>query len=269
MTLSGRCILLFLLLYSGLFLSSALSPARAGDAAGLPFSPGEEIRYHVKWQMYKAGEAVVRVLPKASPPDPWRFELKAKSNPFIDKFFKVRDHLESVVEPDFSKAVSYAFTGTGKKKKQIRVTFFKDPDRARYANFDEIREPIEIPAGAVDPLSAYFKLRTLDFPAGQTISFPVTDGKKAFMQMGDVVGKERLVLPSGTWDTVVVVPWVTHFSGVFEKSDDPTVRVWISDDARRLPVRIRIRVVVGSIYFDLAGYTPGLPGEPEDAGTAG
>jgi len=261
MTHSGRCMMVLMLLCSGLFISAGISFAGA-----FPFAPGEEIRYDVKWQMYKAGEAVIRVLPEKGDSAAWRFELEMKTNRFLDKFFKVRDRLESAVTRDFSRALSYAYTGTGKKKKQIRVSFLKNPDRAVYTNFDEVRDPIEIPAGSVDPLASFFKLRTLDM-AATPLSFPVTDGKKAFMQMGDVVGRQRMTLPSGTWETIVVVPWVTHFSGVFEKSQDPTVRVWISDDNRRIPLRIRVRVVVGSIYFDLAKFTEGRPGEPQGSGS--
>jgi len=222
-------------------------------AQGLPFSPGEEIRYDVRWQMYKAGEVVVKVLPfsqiKGNPV--WHFDLRARSNSFIDLFFKVRDHVQAFAARDFSGSMGYQYSGRGKKKKEIKVEFFPDTGRAAYANFEEKRDPIEIPAGCFDPLSSYFKLRSFDLEPGRTLSFPVTDGKKAFIQKGDILGRERIQINSRTYDTIVVVPWVTHFSGVFKKSKDPTVRVWITDDAQKLPVRIRIRVVVGSIYFDL------------------
>ncbi|MCP4723374.1 MAG: DUF3108 domain-containing protein [Desulfobacteraceae bacterium] len=62
----------------------------------MPFSPGEEIRYDVKWQMYKAGEAVVAVLPFTEKKgiSAWHFELHARTNKFLDRLFKVRDHIQ-------------------------------------------------------------------------------------------------------------------------------------------------------------------------------
>ncbi|WDP90871.1 MAG: DUF3108 domain-containing protein [Desulfobacter sp.] len=225
----------------------------------LPFAPGEEIRYDVRWQMYRAGEARVRVLPftQVNGSQAWHFELMAESNKFIDLFFKVRDHIQGFVDGEFTGSVGYRYAGMGKKKKEIRVAFSPDRTTAAYSNFNEHRDPIDIPQGSFDPLSSYFKMRCFSLGDSGTLSFPVTDGKKAFIQKGDIVGRERIILESGEYDTVVVVPWVTHFSGVFKKSKDPTVRVWITDDARKIPVRIRIKVVVGAIYFDLAGYAPG------------
>lgn len=229
------------------------------SAQGLPFSPGEEIQYDVRWQMYRAGDAVVRVLPfskiKGNPV--WHFELRARSNKFIDLFFKVRDHVQAYAARDFSCSVGYQYSGRGKKKKEIQVDFFTDAGTAVYANFGEKRDPITIPTGCFDPLSSYFKMRSFDLKPGCILSFPITDGKKSFVQKGDILGKEQIIINGRTYDTVVVAPWVTHFSGVFKKSKDPTVHVWITDDAKKLPVRIRIRVVVGSIYLDLKSYRPG------------
>ena len=59
------------------------------------------------------------------------------------------------------------------------------------------------------------------------------------------------------------MPRVTHFSGVFKKSRNPRVRVWITDDDRRIPVRIRIQLALGRIYFDLNSYTPGALADVE------
>ena len=226
----------------------------------LPFGPGEKVQYDVRWQLYKAAKAVVRVCPftskKGKPA--WHFELEIKSNKLIDKIFKVRDHIQGFVDQGFTGSVGYLYSGKGKKKKDIRVKFPGD-GTAIYSNFKKKRDPIDIPEDCFDPISAYFKMRSFNLTSGRTISFPITDGKKAFVQKGNILGREKITMKSGSYDTIVVEPYVTHFSGVFKKSKDPTVRVWITDDDRKIPVRIRIKVVVGAIYFDLKSYTPGKP----------
>ncbi len=264
----ARLILICLLVGGFIYIPCAVaglgSETRAGRT-GLPFSPGEEILYDVRWQQYRAGEASIRVLPfaqvKGAPAH--HFEMVLKTNQFLDKFFKVREKIQGFVSEDFLGSVAYEYKAVGKKKKDIRLEFFPQNHTVIYSNFDEIRDPIEIPDHCFDPLSSYFKLRTLELTEGQTLSFPVTDGKKFFSQKGEIIGSEKITLKSGTndtlvvYDTLVVVPYVTHFSGVFEKSLDPTVRVWISKDEKQIPIRIRIRVVVGSIFFDLRSYSPG------------
>ena len=63
MTSSGRCMMVLILICSGLFIFAGPS------AAVFAFAPGKEIRYNVRWQMCKAGEAVIRVLPEIGSED--------------------------------------------------------------------------------------------------------------------------------------------------------------------------------------------------------
>jgi hypothetical protein len=248
--------------------AGSLSLCPGADAVGdLPFHPGEEVKYDVRWQMYKAGEARIQVLPftEVKGRRTYHFQFQAQSNSFIDKLFKVRDRAESFVADDFSGSMGYEYRGEGKKKKEIRVDFFPETKTVIYSNFNKARKPLEIPEGCFDPVSSYFKMRAMDLVVGQTLSFPITDGKKFFFQKGEIVKKEKITLKSGAYDTVVVVPYVTHFSGVFKESKDPTVRVWLSDDERQIPVRIKIRIAVGSIYFDLRSYKPGRLASPPPA----
>ncbi len=264
-----RLILICLLTGGFIYIPGAVAGLGSETRAGrtdLPFSPGEVILYDVRWQQYWAGEASIRVLPtaqvKGAPAH--HFEMVLKTNKFLDKFFKVREKIQGFAATDFSGSVAYEYRAVGKKKKDIRLEFFPQNHTVVYSNFDEIRDPIEIPDHCFDPLSSYFKLRTLELTEGQPLAFPVTDRKKFFSQKGELIGSEQITLKSGIYDTLVVVPYVTHFSGVFEKSKDPTVRVWISKDEKQIPIRIRIRVVVGSIYIDLKSYSPGAGGSVTD-----
>ena len=35
------------------------------------------------------------------------------------------------------------------------------------------------------------------------------------------------------------------------------LKIWLTDDERRIPVRLRSKVAVGSVSADLESYTPG------------
>jgi len=251
-----RLFFLFFLISPGVLFS--FTGAKAGSL-DLPFAPGEEITYNVRWQQIQAGTACIKVLPFARVDNisAFHFQLSAKSNKFVDNFYKIRDVMEGFVDKDFSGSLFYKQTSTGKRKKEILVEFSLDKHEVVYSNFGGKRKPIKIPLNTFDPVGSFYRLRTLDFEVGKTLNFPVTDGKKCFLQKGEILKKERLTTPSGTFDAFVVVPSVTHFSGVFEKSRDPTVRIWISDDENKIPVRIQIKVVVGSIIFDLVSVKPG------------
>jgi len=234
----------------GLLFSTSL--AHSGEKK-LPFSIGEEIQYAVSWEMVRAGKATFKVLPLSTlnGKKAYHFLLEAKSNNYIDMIYKIRDRLEGFTDIEFTQSLLHKKKQSGKDKREVMVQFDWEKKTATYSNFGGKRDPIEIPLKTFDPVSAFYKMRTIDFETDENLSFPVTDGKKYFMQKGKVLGKEKITLPSGTFDTYVLAPQVNHFSGVFKKSENPTVKLWITADDRKIPVRIKVKVFIGSIIFDI------------------
>lgn len=201
----------------------------------------------------------MRVLPltRVGNTPAFHFQLEIKTNEFVDKLYKVRDVMEGFVAEDFSGSLLYTKSSLGKSKKQVIVEFFQETHEVVYSNFGEKRSPIKIPDNTFDPVSSFFHMRRLDLEKEKNLVFPISDGKKSFFQQGEVLKKEQITLASGVFDTFLLAPSVTHFSGVFEKSRDPEVRVWISDDDKKIPVRIQVKVLVGSISFDLVSAKSG------------
>ena len=70
-----------------------------------------------------------------------------------------------------------------------------------------------------------------------------------------VLRKERIEVPAGTFNTIVVQPLITS-PGLF--SEKEKAEVWISDDNIRMVVQIRSHVKFGSLRLALRKYTPGI-----------
>ena len=227
--------------------------AGAARPASLPFKVGEQIEYTISWENVPAGTACFRVLDHrvVKGEKTWHFELTARSNRFVDIIYKIRDRLESFTDADFSRSVLYKKTQTGRADKKVVVWFDWEKRTATYANHGGKRPSIAVPDQTFDPLASFYKLRTLDLKNQNALFFPVSDGKKCFIQKGEILKKESLTIASGTYDTYLVLPSLTHFSGVFEKSKDAKIQVWVSADKRRIPVRIKSKVVVGSFIGEL------------------
>ncbi len=71
-------------------------------------------------------------------------------------------------------------------------------------------------------------------------------------------GRERLDLPppfGRDYPTVIVEPLLEEGSGLFVRKG--RLQAWLTDDARRVPVRMRSKVGVGAVSADLEGYEPG------------
>jgi len=62
-------------------------------------------------------------------------------------------------------------------------------------------------------------------------------------------------VPVGTYDTYLFEPDIEHVGGVFEKSKDAKIELWITADKRRIPVRLRSKVIVGSFVGELVSMT--------------
>ena len=73
----------------------------------------------------------------------------------------------------------------------------------------------------------------------------------------EVLRKERITVPAGTFNTVVVRP-ILKTDGLFGEGGE--AEVYFTDDSRRLMVQMRSKVpVVGSQSLHMTKYQPGEP----------
>ncbi len=63
--------------------------------------------------------------------------------------------------------------------------------------------------------------------------------------------KERITVPAGTFDTYLIEPELKDVGGVFKKSKNAKIQLWITADRRRIPVKIKSKVIVGNFTGEL------------------
>ena len=227
------------------------SPAAAGSLTG------ERAVYQLRWSFIPAGEVVLEVLADdaiAGRPVS-HFRLLARSLPHLDLFYRVRDRIESWF--DGEKSLGYEKDQQeGRHRRQVRLAFDWRAAAVTYRNFGKAHGPVPLQPGTVDPLSAYYFLRSCELAPGVVIQRPVTDGKRVVVGRARVVRRESVATPAGRFDTVLVEPDIKDVRGVFEKTTGATMRLWLTDDDRRLLVRAASRVVVGSFVAELVSYRP-------------
>jgi hypothetical protein len=228
-----------------------------------PFNPGEKLTFELKWTFVPAGEAVLEVLPIeiVNGIESYHFLLTAKSNEFIDHFYKVRDRIDAYTDLKMTRSIFYKKNQLeGNTHKDIVVQYNWEKYQAKYSNFNEEREPIDLLPGSFDPLSSFYYVRLFDLKKDLTIERPVTDGKKCVIGKLAVIKRETIKIESGTYDTYLIEPEVKHIGGVFDKSKDAKIQLWVTADHRRMPVKIKSKVVVGSFTGELISAT-GLKGD--------
>lgn len=114
---------------------------------------------------------------------------------------------------------------------------------------------IAIPKNTQDLLSAFYYLRNhpnIDkIKPGEAIAIDLFFDNEITKFKLKFIGIERITTKFGIVSTMVFKPSVQ--SGRIFKADE-SLTIWISNDANKLPVRIKANLVVGSLKADLENY---------------
>ena len=218
-----------------------------------PFHVGEKLVFEAKWGFIRAGEAVLEVLPveTLNGTKSRHFVMTARTYPFIDLFYKVRDRIDSHVDVTMTHSLLYKKQKRGSRAKDVVVALNWKNLKAKYSKNGKLRRIISIEPGSFDPLSVFYAFRLHELKEGLEIQVPVTDGKKCVTGKARVLRREKISVAGRTYDTYLVEPDLEHIGGVFEKSKDARLHIWVTADNRRIPVRVKSKVIVGSFVAEL------------------
>jgi hypothetical protein len=219
----------------------------------IPFRPGERLTFQAKWSFIPAGEAVLEILPieDLNGIRSYHFVMTAKTYSFIDLIYKVRDRIDAFTDLKMTHSLLYEEKNEGKRKKDVVVNFNWEKQEAEYSNFGEKRKPIPLTPGSFDPLSIFYAFRLHELEENKELQVPVTDGKKCVIGKAKILKREKIKVASGMYDTYLVVPELEHIGGVFAKTKDAKLEIWVTADTRKIPVKIKSKVVVGSFVGEL------------------
>ena len=242
-----------------------------GETLDLPFHTGEKITLQVRWAFIIAGEATIELLPSANinGKDSFHFLFTAHTSKFADVFYKVRDRIESYTDLNMTHSLLYIESNQGKSPKDIAIKFDWEKQEALYSRTGESekRAPISIMPGTFDPLSVFYAFRLYNLKEGDEITIPATDGKKMLLGKLNIIKREMINVGGISYDTFLVEPELGELGGVFEKSKDAKLQIWVTADNRRIPVRIKSKLTVGSFIAELTSYNEGVNGSIPDSGS--
>ena len=139
-------------------------------------------------------------------------------------------------------------------------TFYWNRWNHKERGYTETKEFDPVPRFAQDSLSVLYFLRAVPLPDGAVVTVPVVSEGKSWEAVVTVVRREAMRTPMGKVMTVVVKP-ETRYQGVLKKQGDSFL--WMTDDDRRVPVRLEAKVKVGTVVANLTDFQPGTPPAPE------
>ena len=220
-----------------------------------PFHIGEQFTYEISWMNIKAGTAVMGVTAGTEANHPLvKLVTTAQSRPAITKFFPVDNRVESILNPETLLPEHLTFRRReGKKKEDMEYTFDQ-----KEGTVIEVKggstETLPILPHTHDAISCLYYVRSELTPRpGWSLTMNVHHDTKNYTLN---VLVEKIETIKGAWgelETVRVLV-IMPFQGIFLNQGN--IRVWFTNDARRIPLRMKAKVVIGSLVADLV---TGLP----------
>jgi hypothetical protein len=226
--------------------------ALESEAGKPPFQTGERLTFQIRWGFIPAGEAILEVSQDTvDNHDVHHFILTVKTFPVIDIFYKFRERVDSFTDMTLSKTLLYKKVQSSNHARDIRVDFDWQISKAQYSNFGTPIEPIDLQPGTLDPLAALYYIRQQITGPDFELERPVTDGKEVVMGKVHYVARETISINGKKYDTIKLEPEMKGVKGVFEKSKNAKMYIWLTNDARKLLVKLKSKVVVGSFTAEL------------------
>jgi hypothetical protein len=220
----------------------------------VPFKVGEVLTYDVGWSTYlTAGSATMSVVDKKPSSNSTVYSIVAEGRPssllsaLYALFYKVDTLLDSYALLPERASV---FSQEGRRQRTKVTTFDRAARKARYEvrTATIVRKDISINAQTLDALSALYVLRTMPLRAGDRFSMSVCDNGNVYAVQVAVGGVESITTGIGAVSAIRVTPTIMASEG---QSPGGGFVIWLTNDARRLPVRMEAQLLVGKFALAL------------------
>ncbi|MCX6955245.1 MAG: DUF3108 domain-containing protein [Verrucomicrobia bacterium] len=242
-----------------LFLLTALTLAAQTKLA---IRDGEMFTYKVSWAVLPgAGEITVSAATDATGPVPrLRVLTTTRTKGLARALLPFDARAESLFDPVTGRLLALSESNEQRKKKAAHsVTFDYQAAQALYtgANPADPARPLPLPAGdPMDLITCLVQTRSWILKPGESRDALVLFDDDFYELTIHAARYEEVRTAFGTVNTLVLEPRMekTAPKGMFRKGG--TVRVWISQDERRLPVKFEVEFKIGTGVATLIQYDP-------------
>lgn len=229
----------------------------ASVVAPVPFGPGERATYQVKFGIFSVGDATMQV----SNVD----EVRGNRSYLIEWALqggipgaRVNDRWQSWV--DVADLYSHRYISD---ISEVRYRAYRHwellPDEGIWRREDSGETGDLASDRPLDDIAFVYYVRTLPLEVGDVYTLP-----RYFRESGNpvivrVLRKDRVEVPAGTFNTVVVQP-IIRTRGLF--SEGGQAELHFTDDHRRILVRLQSKVSFGNLSLHLRTLEEGRPLRP-------
>lgn len=222
-----------------------------------PYENGEQASYKASWNGVPVATAEIETTPiifegKKS----FRVRIDAKTSKGLDLIWKMRDTITSVFDAKSLAPSRFVFSQRensrvidteakfNQKAKKWAVNRWQEGRKPRVYDFDS--------NNTLDPITAVYLARSIDFNVGEKLYFNVFGGRYQYLLELNVEKKESVELESGAViQAFKLVPKLTNLTKKGYAGRMNEAAIWVSADERRVPVKFWSRMFVGNVYMEL------------------
>jgi Protein of unknown function (DUF3108) len=242
---------------------------------GMPFQPGERLRYEVRYMGVFAGFGELEVAPPAEQEGNWyrAFRARAHTGNWYHGLYSGHGSALAWSRPGDFGAFGYWFEQDGQpmlSKRWSKKKFLKfEHDACKVAEYTtqpgkpQQTEEVALSYGAKDVLSAIYFLRTRDYVIGRSERTQVyVSGKNLWLEV-EPAGVETVKVPAGSF-RALKLKLRAYFEG--KPVRKTRVDLWVAEDHPQRPiVQAEAYLKVGHLNFELVEFIPGRDGRQSAA----
>jgi len=208
---------------------------------------GEELKYVAGFSFFPAGEAILTFsLDSLNGESVYRLITSVTTNSFLDAFYEVRDEIQSWLHMEnlsLKKTIQTIREGSYHRDHQSII----QGDSVAVSG-NKLRN---LPGRVYDPVSFVYYLRNQDLRLGNSYKFFSYDRKKIREVIVNITAKETVRVSAGKFNCLKIEP--VSGDGKPLLKNNGQMRVWLSDDSLRLPVKIEQKTNIGTMVMKLKG----------------
>jgi hypothetical protein len=227
---------------------------RDGNVIPVPFGVGERLEYDVRFGKLRVGSGSMEVaeVDDVRGRSAWHTIFQVRGGTF---FYRVNDVYESWIDRHTGNSLRFK-QDLNEGRRSVERAFEIFPERGVYQESGEDTTQLSVRNPLDDGSFLYF-LRTIPLAVGETYIFERYFRPDRNPVTIKVLRKERISVPAGEFDAIVVQP-VIKTPGIF--SENGHAEIWLSDDENRIMLQMKSGLSFGSLNLYLKSYRPAQAG---------
>lgn len=231
-----------------------------------PFVVGEKVVHSIGYIGMEGGRITFQVKPfvEVNNRKSYNFFMSLKSSSLFSKIYSMDDYVETFI--DYEELVPHVFKlslrESGKllsassffDNKTLKATFWEKKYTEKHGE-EEKKLAWDILPYSQNAFSGIFYMRIFKWDIGKEISFRVADDAKNIVFTAKAIEKVKLDTEAGEFNAIKIKANVVTRGALTQAGD---FYLWISDDDRKIILRIEAEIKVGKIVSEIVEYKSGL-----------